>query len=145
MNIRPLDKEELLVDCWMWNLKFNTFIDGTRQLQTVKAATVKEAATMYFINKYVPIQKIDEAFLRRMENNLRLFYGGEINGLEIPQDEFLQMPAPFPDGVLMPNASLEGKEPVSNDIDAEKINDMQETERKKQLKESGGIANVTSN
>ncbi|MBI2412465.1 MAG: hypothetical protein HYV24_04570 [Deltaproteobacteria bacterium] len=90
---------EPLHEFWMWNRQFVEDSAGLRMIQTVRVNDVKEAAVRYFRDGWVPIKRIDDTLLRRMEAALRKC--GAVKG-EMYSGEFLKMPEPLPEEFLSP-------------------------------------------
>ncbi len=90
---------EYLHDFWMWNRQHMESKDGKRLIQTIRVTELKEAALRYWRDKWVPVEPVDEEFLRRMEQALRGHKGLRRQGVKFPEGEFLVMPEPIEDMV----------------------------------------------
>ncbi len=90
-------KGEYLHNFWMWNRQHMESKDGKRLIQTIRVTELKEAALKYWRDKWVPVEPIDEEFLRRMEQALRDHRGLKRQGVKFPEGAFLEMPEPIED------------------------------------------------
>lgn len=97
---------EYLKDFWMWNRQYIDCSDGARRIQTVKVATLKEAALRYWRDNWVPLTPVDEPFLERMEESLRNHRGLKAEGVRFPEGRFLKQHEPI---TLEPEDRDEGK------------------------------------
>lgn len=86
-----------LDDFWMWNGQYNECGDGTRTIQTVRVAELREAAVRYWRDGWLPVKPVDREFVRRMEGELRNHQGLRRAGVVFPEGDFLDLPGPVPE------------------------------------------------
>ena len=109
---------EMLEDFWMWNRKFTEYEGGLRRIVTVRVTELKKASLHYWRDGWVPIKEISEEFLRRMEGALREHPGLRLNGVKVPEGEFLEVQESIPRECMGPEVlkllgltdTLSGKE-----------------------------------
>ena len=97
---------EQLKDFWMWTRKVTEYKDGTKQFKTVKVVLLREAAFHFWKDGWMPMEPITEEFLRKMEQALRSHPGLQMQNVQFPNGEFLEMPQALPEGIVMPGVKI---------------------------------------
>ncbi len=93
---------EYLDGFWMWNRRFYLSSDGKRYIRTVKVRELREVAVHYWRDGWIPLKRIDDRFLRRMEEALRGHRGLKRMGVVFPDGPFLEPPEPIPPEFIGP-------------------------------------------
>jgi len=93
---------EFIKDFWMWNGQVTEYEGGVKRIQTVKVGDLKEAALRYWRDRWVPLKRVDDELLRRMEGALRAHGGLKSEGVAFPDGEFLRRSQPVPEELMGP-------------------------------------------
>ncbi len=134
---------EMLEDFWMWNRRFTEYEGGVRRIVTVRVTELKKVALHYWRDGWVPLKEVSGEFLRRMEKALREHPGLKLNGVKVPEGEFLETAESIPRECMGPEVlRLLGLDiPVSGNEEAEPLvrkNNMEESLFKSYKKSKGG-------